>query len=59
MENDFDLNMELNQTYEQLANVAMRQRALAREREALEEQRDHILYQLGKLAHRGARWDVT
>ena len=55
MENRYELQMELNEVYEELASIAVRQAALTRERDRVESDRDAILKELGKLG----TYDVT
>ena len=56
-EKQFDLNQELNQIYDELATVAVRQQALNKTREALEADRNAVLIELGRRGVMG--WDVS
>ena len=46
---NYDLNMELNEVYERLADVAIRASAIYRERRELEHTRDDLLRELGMI----------
>jgi hypothetical protein len=53
-----ETEQQLQVVYDELREVASEQRELSRKREALEEQRDHLLYALGRTSMTGARYDV-
>lgn len=55
METEYDLNIQLNRVYSQLADISERQRELNMERQAAESDRDELLRALGRI---GA-YDVT
>lgn len=52
---NYELQMELNQIYDQLAEVSNQQRELNKRRDELEGDRDVILIELGRIGC----WDVT
>jgi len=55
-EKRFDYEMDLNQVYDDLALVALKQQALNKQRLALEADRNVILIELGR---RSINYDVT
>jgi len=55
-EQKFDYEMDLNQVYDDLALVALKQQALNKQRLSLEADRNVILIELGK---RSLGYDVT
>jgi predicted transcriptional regulator len=54
---DYDLNMQLNEVYERLADISQRQRELNKERSQVERTRDEILRELGRAGVYGVNTD--